>query len=312
MNAAIQCGIVGCERLDEYFETHSIGARQNDGQSTSSISKSIAWLLAEISNIENRNTIYPAMVKSAIDTKLPRYKGTEQNDCSEFLMDFLDALHVELNSAICGTGGVAGSAVQRSTSFSMLTRSASSIAAMNGSISGKSISSINWRSKGDQWWAAMKRKDDSVVKDLFEGAIRSVMTCSVCGGISARFETFSQLILPLPSGSFSRRNFPLKKILNDLFAPESIDGIDCDYCKRKRLFERTIDIWKLPPYLIITLNRFSFSSSAQKNNIPIDVDKKKIYSIDKSLWGISIECGNLEDPNSEPLDNSYISVKKII
>jgi argininosuccinate synthase len=44
---------------------------------------------------------------------------------------------------------------------------------------------------------------------------------------------------------------------------------------------------------------------AKKKNIPIDVTKKKIYSIDKNLWGVSIECGILEDPWFEPPESAY-------
>lgn len=44
---------------------------------------------------------------------------------------------------------------------------------------------------------------------------------------------------------------------------------------------------------------------AKKQNIPIDVTKKKIYSIDKNLWGVSIECGVLEDPWCEPPASAY-------
>ncbi len=44
---------------------------------------------------------------------------------------------------------------------------------------------------------------------------------------------------------------------------------------------------------------------ARKNDIPLAVTKKKIYSIDKNLWGISIECGVLEDPYVEPPKDAY-------
>ncbi len=50
---------------------------------------------------------------------------------------------------------------------------------------------------------------------------------------------------------------------------------------------------------------------AKENKIPINVDKKKIYSIDRSLWGIAVECGVLEDPWNEPTDDTYITVKKL-
>lgn len=44
---------------------------------------------------------------------------------------------------------------------------------------------------------------------------------------------------------------------------------------------------------------------AKRHNIPLNVTKKKVYSIDKNLWGISIECGVLEDPFVEPSGDAY-------
>lgn len=44
---------------------------------------------------------------------------------------------------------------------------------------------------------------------------------------------------------------------------------------------------------------------AAEHGIPIDVTKKKSYSIDENLWGISIEGQDLEDPWSEPQPGIY-------
>lgn len=44
---------------------------------------------------------------------------------------------------------------------------------------------------------------------------------------------------------------------------------------------------------------------ALKNKIPIDVTKKKPYSLDKNLWGSSIESGALENPWKEPPEDCY-------
>ena len=49
---------------------------------------------------------------------------------------------------------------------------------------------------------------------------------------------------------------------------------------------------------------------AKKHNIPIDVTKKKPYSIDRNIWGISIEAGVLEDLEQEPPEDTYIITKK--
>ncbi len=45
---------------------------------------------------------------------------------------------------------------------------------------------------------------------------------------------------------------------------------------------------------------------ARKHKIPVPVTKKKPYSIDRNLFGISIECGVLEDPWAEPPEDAYI------
>ncbi|MDD5045130.1 MAG: argininosuccinate synthase, partial [Candidatus Omnitrophica bacterium] len=43
--------------------------------------------------------------------------------------------------------------------------------------------------------------------------------------------------------------------------------------------------------------------------IPIDVTKKKPYSIDRNLWGISIEAGILENLQQEPPEDAYLNTK---
>ena len=50
---------------------------------------------------------------------------------------------------------------------------------------------------------------------------------------------------------------------------------------------------------------------AKNNCIPIDTTKKKPYSIDVNLWGISIESGKLEDPYYEPDEDIYQLTKGI-
>ena len=47
---------------------------------------------------------------------------------------------------------------------------------------------------------------------------------------------------------------------------------------------------------------------AKKHRIPIEQTKKKLYSIDVNLWGISVESGKLEDPWFEPPKDTFISV----
>ncbi len=64
--------------------------------------------------------------------------------------------------------------------------------------------------------------------------------------------------------------------------------------------------------IIAPLKEWSFKSReeeieyAQSRNIPIQATKKSPYSIDKNIWGVAIEAGHLEDPWTEPSDESYM------
>ncbi|HEC69328.1 MAG TPA: argininosuccinate synthase [Candidatus Omnitrophica bacterium] len=50
---------------------------------------------------------------------------------------------------------------------------------------------------------------------------------------------------------------------------------------------------------------------AKKNRLPIKVNKDKPYSIDKNLWGVSIEAGILEDLGNEPQESAFILTKSL-
>ncbi|MCK4912164.1 MAG: argininosuccinate synthase [Candidatus Omnitrophica bacterium] len=50
---------------------------------------------------------------------------------------------------------------------------------------------------------------------------------------------------------------------------------------------------------------------AKKHKIPITVTKKKIYSIDQNIWGVSIEAGILEDLNNEPTEDAFVLTQSL-
>ncbi|NTU68226.1 MAG: argininosuccinate synthase [Chlorobiaceae bacterium] len=69
----------------------------------------------------------------------------------------------------------------------------------------------------------------------------------------------------------------------------------------------------LAPHLkvIAPLRIWEFTSREQEiayaleHNIPVSATKKNPYSIDENIWGISIECGVLEDPMIPPPDDAF-------
>ncbi|MCP4653323.1 MAG: argininosuccinate synthase [Candidatus Omnitrophica bacterium] len=50
---------------------------------------------------------------------------------------------------------------------------------------------------------------------------------------------------------------------------------------------------------------------AKNKRLPIKTTKEKIYSIDKNIWGVSIEAGILEDLENEPKEDPYIFTQSL-
>ncbi len=67
--------------------------------------------------------------------------------------------------------------------------------------------------------------------------------------------------------------------------------------------------------VIAPLREWNFKSReeeidyAREKGIKVQATKKSPYSIDKNLWGISIECGILEDPYEAPPEEVYVMTK---
>ena len=50
---------------------------------------------------------------------------------------------------------------------------------------------------------------------------------------------------------------------------------------------------------------------AKKKKLPIKITKEKIYSIDKNIWGVSIEAGVLENLDVEPKEDAFILTQSL-
>jgi argininosuccinate synthase len=76
-------------------------------------------------------------------------------------------------------------------------------------------------------------------------------------------------------------------------------------------FEVTIQALDGSLEILAPLREWEFKSRdeeidyALEHKIPIDITKKSSYSIDKNVWGVSVESGVLEDPNVEPPQDAF-------
>ena len=65
-------------------------------------------------------------------------------------------------------------------------------------------------------------------------------------------------------------NEDLMKMIARFFEPDSFEGVtslNCDFCRKKSLLTTQMtELTKLPPYLVISLNRFYFDEGEQRGS----------------------------------------------
>ncbi|MEN8191316.1 MAG: argininosuccinate synthase [Bacteroidota bacterium] len=106
----------------------------------------------------------------------------------------------------------------------------------------------------------------------------------------------------------------LAKMLVDVALEEGADAIAHGATgKGNDQVRFEVGIQALAPHMqvIAPLRTWEFKSRedeieyALKHGIPVQATKDNPYSIDENLFGISVECGILEDPTASPPDDAY-------
>ena len=165
------------------------------------------------------------------------FRGYNQHDSHEFLIKLMDWLHEDLNRATD----------------------------KNSPIREQNHNSVSDYVLAEKMQERVKRKDDSVIYSLFHGLHRSVIECSMCCYRSVTFETFSVISLSFPpNGKCS-----LQELLQHYYKNDSIE-YRCSKCRKLSDCTRKFDIWKLPPVLIIHLNRFEYNVEIKKKQNFVD------------------------------------------
>lgn len=190
----------------------------------------------------NDKSVSPKGFKSLMGRLFSVYAGHDQQDAHEFLLNFIDKLHEDLNKAVHRRGTPAPLPPAEEASLSLNAR-------------------IN------RFWSQHVDRHLSVISDLFEGLLVSSLTCLVCRKSSSSFEVFSCLSLPIPAVTGSVH---LQDCLNLFLVTESMSGEaawDCPSCKQKRKAEKRMIIARLPKILIIQFNRFRCETAWQSKKL---------------------------------------------
>ncbi|XP_029301787.1 ubiquitin carboxyl-terminal hydrolase 32 isoform X6 [Cottoperca gobio] len=173
MNSSIQC-VSNTKPLTDYFisgrhlyelnRTNPIGMRGH-------MAKCYGDLVMELWSGTQKN-VAPLKLRWTIAKYAPRFNGFQQQDSQELLAFLLDGLHEDLNR------------VHEKPYVELK----------------DSDSRPDWEVASEAWENHLRR-NRSIVVDLFHGQLKSQVKCKTCGHISARFDPFNFLSLPLPMDS---------------------------------------------------------------------------------------------------------------
>ena len=108
-----------------------------------------------------------------------------------------------------------------------------------------------------------------IIKNLFEGKLRSVLLCTECGEKRKQSESFLSISLPLSkevhkategrpgeSTEGQGRKLSVERQLRHFTMPESLSGIDCPACQKKTSTIKQHVVSRLPKILCLHLKRF--------------------------------------------------------
>lgn len=179
MNSALQC-LVHIPEVNYYFffnvflkelnKSNPLGYNGNMAQAFGSLLHKL------FDNGYNySNSISPKEFKYTIGHFSSMFQGYQQQDSQEFLSWLLDALHEDLN---------------RIYDKPYLEKPELKDEEVNDLTAIKRLADISW----DQY----KKRNDSVIVDLFSGLYQSVLVCPDCGKTSITYDPFNDLTLPLP------------------------------------------------------------------------------------------------------------------
>ncbi|KAF0314545.1 Ubiquitin carboxyl-terminal hydrolase 8 [Amphibalanus amphitrite] len=108
----------------------------------------------------------------------------------------------------------------------------------------------------------MTERNQSPISNLFGGQYKSTLRCVSCGSQSVKFEEFSHLSVPMPARA---SQCSLHECIQLFVEGDTISGWTCPECQSSDGATKRLDIWRIPPVLIIHVQRF-YNDGAWKKN----------------------------------------------
>ncbi|KAF3229875.1 CSN-associated deubiquitinating enzyme Ubp12 [Orbilia oligospora] len=177
MNSALQC-IKSVEELSRYFieglHKRELNPR-NPISSGGRIATMYAQLVGQVYSQTAGSTVAPREFKGAVGKHNTIFSGYGQQDSQEFVSYLLDILHEDLNRIHQKP------VVEFPDSTDEMIGNPAAIAKL-----------------AEENWELYRKRNDSVIIDLFAGMYKSTVTCPICDKTSIKFDPWLSCQLPLP------------------------------------------------------------------------------------------------------------------
>lgn len=225
------------------------------------------WLSSQSTCSLDPSSFYRPLTQFA-----PDFAGGQQHDSQELLAFLLDGIHEDLNRV-------------RKRPY----------------IEDEDSDGTNDEGASIQAWQNYLLRNRSIVVDLFQGQLRNSMKCSVCGLRRVKFEPFMYLSLPI-----SNQTRTLDQCLELYCETEHLQGDNrwfCSRCQRHVNATKKLDLWMLPPILIIHLKRFGYRGNKIEQRIEYPITNWNLSNSVKSknglypmfdLYAVSNHAGGLD------------------
>ncbi|XP_034415778.1 ubiquitin carboxyl-terminal hydrolase 8 [Cyclopterus lumpus] len=172
--------------------------------------------------------ISPRDFKITIGKINDQFAGCEQQDSQELLLFLMDGLHEDLNKAD-----------------------------NRKRYKEEENDHMDDQAAADLAWSKHKLLNESIIVALFQGQFKSTVQCLTCHRMSRTFETFMYLSLPLASTSKCSLQDCLRLFSKEEKLTDN-NKVFCRHCKAHRDSTKKLEIWKVPPIVLVHLKRFSY------------------------------------------------------
>ncbi|XP_068586566.1 ubiquitin carboxyl-terminal hydrolase 8 [Cebidichthys violaceus] len=172
--------------------------------------------------------ISPRDFKITIGKINDQFAGYDQQDSQELLLFLMDGLHEDLNKAD-----------------------------NRKRYKEEENDHLDDQTAADLAWSKHKLLNESIIVALFQGQFKSTVQCLTCHRKSRTFETFMYLSLPLASTSKCSLQDCLRLFSKEEKLTDN-NKVFCRHCKAHRDSTKKLEIWKVPPIVLVHLKRFSY------------------------------------------------------